>query len=325
MKIRTRIGIGLKIAVSAALIYWILKDANFRQIFATISAANKPLLVLAFSTFFVGYLLTALRWRLLLSAQGVVAPLGYLFRSFMVAMFFSNFLPSTMGGDGFRMYVSWRLGKSKSRAASVIFVDRLLGLLALAVLAVIGMMFATPLTEALPALPLWITALVGGAAVLAYMIFRPPEALLRYSVGAHDSIPGVFQRLIAKIVDAFNLFKGRHDVLWRAMLMSFALQTAVVIHYYIVSMALGFNVPFSAFFLFVPVAIVVMMLPISINGIGVREGIFALLLSAYGIDSDAAIAMAWVAYGFVLLQGLLGGLMFTLHKDRTVAAGSSNG
>ena len=198
-------------------------------------------------------------------------------------------------------------------------------MLALTVLALVGMSFATPLTERLPALPFWVAAMTGAAATLAYVIFRPPERLLRYLSDARIPVPGMFRAVLAKITDAFVLFKGRHDVLWRAMLLSFALQINVVVHYYVLSVSLEFGVPLSAFFLIVPVAIVTMMLPISINGIGVREGIFALLLSAYGVDSEAAIALAWISYGFILLQGLLGGLVFALRKEGAAATDGSRG
>lgn len=321
MNLRASIGFGLKISISAALIYWILKDADFRQIWETISRANMALLFVAFLMFFVGYTITGTRWRLLLGAQGVTAKLGFLVRSFMVAMFFNNFLPSTVGGDAVRVYDSWRLGKSKSRALSVIFVDRLLGGLALAVLAVFGMTFATPLTQRLPALPLWIGVIAIAAMLLALMIFRPPQKLLSYLEDSRLPIPGVIRKLLAKIIDAFILFKDRHDVLLPAVLLSFALQVNVIVYFYFLSVALGFDVPMLAFFLIVPVATATMMLPISINGIGVREGIFALLLLPYGIGNEGAIALAWVSYGFILLQGLLGGLVFALRNESAAVAG----
>ena len=124
MNIRTQIGIGIKVLVSGVLIYLILRGADFHQIGEKIASASLPLLLVAFSMFFVGYSLTAFRWRLLLGAQGVTARFGYLIRSFMVAMFFNNFLPSTVGGDAVRVYdfCAWAKA-SRAQCQSSLLID----------------------------------------------------------------------------------------------------------------------------------------------------------------------------------------------------------
>jgi len=311
---RTAILVLSKVIVSTILVMWILYGADLGLILKTMATANKPLLILAFSMFFVGYLLTASRWRLLLKAQAIDTKLGYLVRSFMVAMFFNNFLPSTVGGDAVRVYDSWRLGKSKSRALTVIFVDRLLGLLALILLAFAGSFFAHRLTDRVPGLSLWIVTAAAAALLLSYLIFFPPGRISEWTKIIRLPLPAALKRILGKLGDALELFRGRDDVLWRALLLSFALQINVVLHFYVISLALQFPVPWHAFFLIVPIATVTMMLPISINGIGVREGAFAVLLSAYGIGSTQAVAFAWISYGFILLQGLLGGAVFALRR-----------
>lgn len=311
---RTAILVFAKLVVSTVLVVWILRGADLSLILETMASANKPLLIVAFSLFFVGYLVTASRWRLLLKAQAIDTRLGYLVQSFMVAMFFNNFLPSTIGGDAVRVYDSWRLGKSKSRALTVIFVDRLLGLLALILLALAGSFFAHRLTDRVPGLTLWIIAAAGAALLLSYLIFFPPGRIAEWTGIGRLPLPGTVRRMVGKLGDALELFRGRDDVLWRALLLSFVLQINVVLHFFVISLALQFPVPWHAFVLIVPLATVTMMLPIAINGIGVREGAFAVLLSAYGIGSAQAVAFAWISYGFILLQGLLGGAVFALRK-----------
>ena len=120
---------------------------------------------------------------------------------------------------------------------------------------------------------------------------------------------------MSKLAQALLLFRGRHDVLRRALVLSFALQINVILHFYVIALALALPVPLHAFFLIVPVATVTMMLPIAINGIGIREGAFALLLSAYGTDSAQALALAWLSYGFILAHGVLGGIVFALRRE----------
>jgi uncharacterized membrane protein YbhN (UPF0104 family) len=92
--------------------------------------------------------------------------------------------------------------------------------------------------------------------------------------------------------------------------LSLLLQMNVIVHFIIIALAMGLDIPIIAMFVIIPVATVVMMLPVSINGIGLREAVFVLFFGMFGLAGDQSIAFAWIAYGFVLAQGLLGGLVF---------------
>lgn len=304
----------LKVALSAGLIYWILRDADLESVWATIAGANRGLLTLAFMSYFVGYYLTANRWGLLLRAQGIIAPVFYLCKSFMVAVFFNNFLPSTVGGDAVRMFDSWRLGNSKTDAVTVIFVDRFIGMLALLAFALVGALLADGLSDLIPLLGVWIVAGTVAAFALAFFIFFPPQSLLDHLSERPIPLPRKLQGIVSKIINAVALFRGRYDALLPAAGLSLLLQANVVLHYFLVSEALGLSVPFYSFFVIVPIAIFIMMVPISINGIGVRESVFAFFLAAYGVGQSEAVAFAWTIYGLILLQGVLGGLVFAFRR-----------
>ena len=89
-------------------------------------------------------------------------------------------------------------------------------------------------------------------------------------------------------------------------------QFNIVIHYYLVAQSLALPIPIYDYFTMVPLAIFVMMIPVSINAIGIRESIFAFFLGSYGVPVADAIAFAWLIYGFILLQGILGGIVYAL-------------
>ncbi len=95
-----------KLVVSGGLIYWILRNSDLQEVVNSLISADRLLLSVAFLLLFVGYFLTAFRWRTLIRAQESDAPVLQLVKSFMVALFFNNFLPSTFGGDVVRMYDS---------------------------------------------------------------------------------------------------------------------------------------------------------------------------------------------------------------------------
>ncbi len=296
--------------ISIILIYWILRDTNLRAILAAISSASPILVVLAASLHGIGFMLSAYRWRLLLRAQGIDASILFLIKSSIVSIFFNNFLPSTIGGDAVRAYDSWRLGRSKSSAVAVIFVDRFLGMLALMLFALGALLVTDELTANIPFLSLWVLLGVGGMLLLTWMIFMPSSHVA--TLVANIRLP--FWQKVQRLINAFGAFQGRKDALAGALGLSLLLQANVVVHYYLIAKALGLPIPLYSFFLIIPLVSVLMMIPVSINAIGIRENAFVFFFAAFGVLKPEAVAFAWVAYGLVLLQGVLGGVVYALRR-----------
>jgi len=304
----------IKAGVSIFLMWWILKGTNFGDIFNSVRSASVPLIVGGFCLSFVGYYLSVNRWRILLLAQGIAARVSYLMRSFMISVFFNNFLPSTIGGDVFRVYDSWRLGASKASAFAVVFVDRLLGFLALLVLTMIGLMAANPFASTIPFLPFWVVGGFVGVVTLGVVLFHTSASLELKIFEGQSRLVQLGRGFANKVSKGFSAFRGKTDTLAKAFGLSLLLQGNVVLQYFVFAEALHFSMSFLSFLLIIPLAIFVMLLPVSINGIGIRESVFVLFLSPWGIDKPEALALAWLAYGSYVIQGLLGGLVYAWRK-----------
>lgn len=302
----------LKVLVSAGLIYWILQSTNLAEIWKSVQSANLRLLILAFSLHILGFTISAYRWRMLLRSRGSDSSIPFLIESYIVGMFFNNFLPSTVGGDVYRAYDSWRLGQSKSSALAVVFVDRFLGLLALMVFALLALLSSNQLTESIPYLFAWTSLGTLGMIIFVWLIFMPPDWLLR--LVANLNLP--FRNKIQSVLKAFLDFQGHRSVLIKALTLSALLQANVILHYYLIARALNLPIPFASFFLIVPLATVVTMLPISVNGIGVRENAYIFFFLPFAVAKPEAIAFAWIAYGMIVLQGVLGGIIYAFRRSR---------
>ena len=308
--------VAAKLAVSAILLTLLVSRTDLSEVWAAVRGADWLTLSAAFAMFYVGYSIVASRWRILLSALGAEVPFGYLFRSFMVAVFFNNFLPSTVGGDAMRMYDSWRTGVSKTSAVTVVMVDRFMGLLALLLFALCGLLLGAQRSFGESQIG-WVVGLASAAAcaVLLLLLFLPQAAAglgSKLSSGAPAKLADLFGRIVASL----RGFAARRDALWMALLLSIALQANVIVYHWLVATAFGLDVSLIAFFLIVPVALIVMMIPISINGIGVRESVFVLLLGTQGVSEAEGLAYAWLVYSFLLVQGLIGGVVFALRRER---------
>jgi hypothetical protein len=305
---------GIKAAVSTGLIYWILRGTDLGEISAAVAATDPLILLLAFSLHFVGYYVSVLRWRLLLKAQNVSVGVGYLLKSYIVAMFFNNLLPSTGGGDAVRAYDSWRAGRSRAEGVAVVFIDRFLGLFMLMLFAFISPLFITVISEHHEILYPWIVLGFTAMLFVVWIIFFPSPSFERWVEQRHFPFSGRIARMLRKLVAAFATFQGKKRILAGALGYSAILQTNIVVYYYLLSEALGFEIAFLNFFFIVPLSIFVMMLPVSINGIGLRENTFFFFLALFGVAKTSAIAFAWVEYGIILIQGILGGIVYAFYR-----------
>ena len=309
----------LKISLSVALILWMTHDIALGSVFAIISESSTALLTLAFSLFFVGYVITAFRWRTLIRVQGGDAPIFFLVRSFMVALFFNNFLPSTVGGDVVRMYDSWRLGNSKSDAVTVVLVDRFLGVIVLLWFALLALIFDEAVAGTVPFIGVWVAASLAGIGIATWLILKIPVSTTQMLSSAKSGGVARIGRILEKVHRSFQAYRHARSAVLGALILSVLLQINVVACFILIARSIGIEVPVESMFLIIPVALFIMMLPISINAIGVRETVFVFLFSLYGIENFQALAFAWLAYGLTLSQGILGGIVFALRKERRVA------
>lgn len=278
---RKRIATVARAAVSAALIVWILRKAPLGEVLGALRSADLRFVLLALALNPLGYWASVSRWRLLIRSQGGDAPFGFLVRSFLVGVFFNNLLPSTIGGDTIRAYDTSRSGVGRGTAVAIVIVDRFIGLLALVLFAGVALFFSGRLTDRIPALYGWVA---GGAAILGLI-----AALLFLTSKAP--------------------FKVHGKVLAKAFGYSLVLQTLVVLNGWLLAKALHVPIALPYFFLIVPLAVFVMLIPVSINAIGVRESVWAFFFAAFGVASATAVALAWLDYGLVLLQALVGGVI----------------
>jgi uncharacterized protein (TIRG00374 family) len=308
------LGYTLRLGVSASLIAWMLGRAELARVGDVLANADAALIAVAFCSYFVGYVVSVTRWRVLLSAQGVTPRFSYLYWSFMVGVFFNQLLPTTVGGDVARY--QYTAAGGRGAALSAVLLDRVFGTVSLMVFAMVGLALALAQgDETLPRALLTPVAalLVVGVSILGFAFLLP---------GAASSLLGRALLILPrggrvpfdKFLGAFAAFRGRHDVALAAVAWSLVLQCVVVAHYYFAGLALGIDVGLAAYVLIVPLATVVTALPISINGIGVREGILGYLLGLYGVDASTSLVFAWVLYAMLLGQGLLGGVVFASLK-----------
>jgi len=301
--------VGLKIAVSLALLAYLLSTTDLGALEERLRAADLVDLLAAVLCFVLMLALATWRWQMLLGAIGATAPMRRLTASYLVATFFNNFLPSNIGGDIVRVRDSKPLTGSTATSLAVVGIDRILGFGALYLLAAVAFVLAPPGVRGLAGARVVLLALALLFGFLAYVFFRPGTARWIMSVTRLDSIEWAREQFEV-VKDAVHGYRAKVATIWVAGAASVALQALVVLYYLAIARGLGIPLPASAAFLMVPLCTLLQAVPVSFNGWGLREGLFTLYFSQIGLPRPSALAFSLVGAGLMVVLSLSGAFVW---------------
>jgi uncharacterized membrane protein YbhN (UPF0104 family) len=303
--------LAVKLSVSIILLAVLFSRIDAGDLWSKARTASIGWLGVALLIHILNVLAATWRWHLLLSAQHVDVPARRLLGSYLVASFFNNFLPSNIGGDVIRITDTARAAGSKTLAVTVVLVDRGLGMMALVLIAAVGATAAGQLhPAAIPIWPIWLWAgfLVAVAASVP-AVFAPAGfgRLLQPLTVFHPEWVG---ERIDKLILALGRFRDEPGALAACFAGAIFVQATMVVFYYTVAHALHLSIAFSDIAVIVPISIVVQMLPVSVNGFGVREATFSLYFQRIGQPIESALLMSLVGQAIVILFSLSGAAVY---------------
>ena len=293
-----------RILVSAALLAWILSKAGLAQLAAAARSADLRLYALALALSFVGLIIRSFRWQTLLNAVGARVPFRRVVYLYFIGAFFNTFLPTGFGGDVIRV-LEVGAGATSAQAAGTALVDRLTGFIALFLLALVTLPFSYRLLP--PSLALLI-GLLAAAVLLGSLLLFEGRLLRRITGWLPRSLSLAGDAWIGKTYAVITAC-GRRGILG-ALLWSLAFNIQLIISNVLVARAFGVNVSAWVFFMFVPVTTAALLVPISISGLGVREGLYVTLFGQLGVGTAAALALSLATYSLDFVTGLAGGVIY---------------
>jgi hypothetical protein len=245
--------------------------------------------------------------------------MSFLARSLLIGIFFNNFLPSTVGGDLMRARDTADHAGSGAGSLTTVLVERASGILVLGFFALAALLAGTLEGRGAAAAAASVAALLGGFLVFTGLLRPRPIAWARrvFERRFATANGAVSSRLLSggdRLLRTLGAIAAAPGTLRTVFLLAFLLQANVILHHWFVSRSLGLAVSPGAFLIIVPLATLLLLLPVSINGIGAREAVFAYLLGIYGVPLAQAVAFSWILYGTILAQGILGGLVYALRR-----------
>jgi len=314
MTSRRRILAAAKFLVSGTLLVVLYSRIDAGALAARIRNIDPLLLALVFGILFFNTLISSLKWKVLLDADGIDLPLGTLFHSYLIGTFFNVFLPSNIGGDAYRVVDVSRQSARPVHTFASVFVDRLSGFSALAIM---GFVFGAAGRWLLESdRVLWLPLVLFGAILAAaWMLYRQTPVIRLMRVTRLDRI-----RPLAGLVDGFlssvAAYKRRRGVVTRIMGISFAFQFAVIVCVYTLARAIDIEAPFVLFCVFVPLISLLEALPVSIYGLGLRDAGYVFFFSRLNRPDEQALSLALLYVTVSLVYASCGGIVFALRRGR---------
>jgi uncharacterized membrane protein YbhN (UPF0104 family) len=284
---------GLGVVVVAVL----LAHYDARPIFRILSRERPACFAAAVALYLAGQALSAYRWQLLAAILKVHGRYREYFAYIFVGMFTNLFVPGLLGGDAARsVYLGRRHSRMGEAIASVV-ADRAVGLISLFWLAAIAAIFLN--FAPLPRSVVTPTVVVGALAMAGFLA-SPLVARLIH----------LMPRSVRRAGGLVAPYLHNPAALIPAIALSIVLQIGLAVCQYILAAGLGLSVPLSLFILCVPIANVFASLPLTLNGLGIRESAYLVLFGMAGMRKEDAIALGLLWFAATMVGGLTGAIAF---------------
>jgi hypothetical protein len=300
----------LRLVVGVVAIAFLLSKIDMDQAAETLRSASPAWLLVAFGAQLVSKTWWTLRWRTLLASLGHGVGGLTLFRLILVGLFFNYFLPSSVGGDVVRGLTLGAHGISRADAAASVIGDRVVGLLALGTMAVLGGALGAWFW---PGDGPWLASGAFALGVIALiLVFTRPQMMERVTA---FPMPEGLRTKIRRLVTSASVVARRPGAVRRALVFSILLSTTSSVFHWAIGRSIGIQVPLPAYFVIVPAVMLVAALPITLNGLGLRELGFVGFLGAQGVPQATAAVFALLVFLGTIGWGVAGGVLF-LAGDR---------
>jgi uncharacterized protein (TIRG00374 family) len=308
----------IKLLVSVFLLGILFSRVDMARLWTAARHASSAWLLGALMLYATMVIASAWRWGLLLAAQDVRLPFRVLTSSFLVATFFNNFLPSNIGGDVVRVTDTARAAGSRTLAATVVLLDRGLGLLSLALVAAIGATVGSRLSRGGPIPPalLWSAFAIGAA--VAIPAFYKPQLFARMLQPLRTFHPEWVDARLTRLTDAMSRFSAAPSAVGRCFIGALGVQAVNVAFYVAIAHSLSLPIGFSELAVIVPISFIVQLAPVSLNGFGVREATFGFYFTRIGLPLESALLLSFLGAALVMLFSLSGAVAY-LSRGRGLA------
>lgn len=300
----------IKLVVTALGLGYIFYKVPLGDALSHWTAAALPWLLLIFALTVVLMAIQANRWRGLLLDEGKKIPFKTFYSYIALGYFFNNLLPSGFGGDAVKTIAFGKRYGNTANSVAAIVISRVMGLLAM----FLSFFVALPFVAAKYDIPAAYTATVSVVALIAVLVIFAGLFSNKIKLPAKLTAKVPF---LVKLQDAFSIYRSNKKAFLLSGLDSIWLQVVTIIIHWAYLKAMGVDVDIAVITVFTTIMVTFTMLPISINGVGIRENVqVSLYTGLLGIPADVVLASTLFSYLPLLFQAAQGAVAFALLKGK---------
>ena len=310
----------IQVLVSGAVIAYLVWRIDLSQT-ADLLADSKPGYVLGAFFIFLGTTwVMAWRWQLLLAAKGMHEPLGWLTRVYFVGYAAGQILPTAIGGDAVRIIEhARRRPEAKANAAAAVLMERVIGAAGVLLVVAVGIAIAAGRYENVRALVFLEIVFVAITALILAVLFsrrlsRPLEERV-FPLGRRLRLEGP----VTSLYRAMHEYREVPGPLFVVLAVTMAVQFVRIVAIWLCGEAVGVDVSPLVYFILGPLLFLIQMVPVTLNGLGVREVFFVEFLSRFDVSEPAALATGLLFYAVTIAVALPGVFIFIWQSVRPAA------
>jgi uncharacterized protein (TIRG00374 family) len=302
-----------RIAVAGGLTAFFLWKSHPRDVLAAAAGADWRPITIAVLLVFLDRVLMAYRWVVLLYTLDPATrpPLGEILRVFFTSTFVGSFLPS-VGGDAIRAYAMTKLHISTGDAVASVFMDRMLGIASLLLMALLGLAVARDLAGG------WVIVSSLGLAAAACVITLLLVFSRRMAAVASSLLgwlPGAMHRAGHGLIEAIQRYAAHHPQLAQVLIGSIVVQVLRILQAYYLGRGLGIEAPLVVYVAVLPAILLVMLVPVTVNGFGTGQAAFVWFFARAGVAAAPAFALSLLFIGLGVIGNLPGGVLYALGAE----------
>ncbi|HTM26178.1 MAG TPA: lysylphosphatidylglycerol synthase transmembrane domain-containing protein [Vicinamibacterales bacterium] len=312
--------LSVAVLLTALVLYW----SHPSEIVSATARADWRWLLASLGLVFIDRTLMAMRWidLLVALAPGSRPPLSAVLRVFFTSSFVSNFVPS-VASDLYRAYALSRYDVHLAESTASVLMDRALGVLSVVLVAAVALPFA-PAIAARGSMVATVILLFALCAVAACVVFSERAAAFVRSTARRIPL-GVLHRVTDALTDAVRRYADHHREMVRVLALSIMVQIIRVLQAWCLGVALGIALPLSAYFVFIPIIVFIMQVPVSINGIGTTQAAFAWTFVPQGAPPAEVFALSMLFLALGIVGTLPGGLFYATDAGRGPGGSQGHG
>ncbi len=314
-KFKPKTDLLIKFLISSGLMGYLFWKMDLREVRNVLAHVNLKIFLFAILVITLDRLLMAYKWNILLRAKGLYTSVLKVIKSYYEGTFFGFFLPISVGGEGVRLYsISRDLKDIKGILASMV-IEKFIGLIGASIFCYFGLIMLAEIEQELASFRIFFILTSSLFIILFFLSLW--SNLSGFIVRGLESIRIPFWEKVRDFYASYSEYRNLKKSLFIFFILTLFEQLFPIFVNYLISLSLNFKIPLINFFIFIPIIYLTARIPVSIDAIGVQEGLYVLFFNMSGLSTDDSLLLGIISRIATYLSVIPGGIFYLIDKKRS--------